>query len=514
MEPKHLITVVMAVVLATVLSAPVWAQQTGASPDKVNLFKNAGPKQTNKDFRPAPSKIYTDFGTLEFTGGGFPTDATIRKVYDELDLQRATQTYMDFFPALSVYGIVKGQIRDFGFKTASDVGVYADFMDPTELMLTGNDVTLYAVASLDLKIDGPTVVQIPPGMYGTANDAAFLYLTDFGFVGPDKGKGGKYLFLPPGYKGKVPDGYFAIRSPSYRIWAMMRGFGEIGTGDKAVDYFRQNLKIYPLATGPRQASYIQVAGMGVNGLPPEDFTVFEMLNEIIQYEPSDLFSKEQLGRLASLGIEKGKPFNPDARMRGILDQGAKQGVAMARTIVYACRDSEINYWPDRHWEKMFIRNTEFLRNGYRDIDARTLWHYQAIVVSPNLLSTTPGQGTAYLTCFKDEDGIYLDGAKNYRLRVPANMPVKRFWAVTAYDVATRCLLDSDGNITVSSLSKPEVNADGSVDVYFGPKAPKGKEKNWVKTDPAEGFFVVFRFYGPLEGYIDKTWVLNDFELVQ
>ena len=481
-----------------------------------NLFNTAGPKQTNKDFKPAPSKIYTDFGTLEFTGGGFPTDATIRKVYDEMDLQRATQAYMDFYPALSVYGIVKGQIRDFGFKTPSDVGVYANLMDPTELMLTGNDVTLYAVASLDLKIDGPTVVQIPPGMYGTANDAAFLYLVDFGFVGPDKGKGGKYLFLPPGYKGKVPGGYFAIRSPSYRIWAMMRGFGEIGTGEKAVDYFRQGLKIYPLATGPRQANYIQVAGMGVNGLPPEDFTVFEMLNEIIQYEPSELFSKEQLGRLASLGIEKGKPFSPDARMRGILDQGAKQGVAMARTIVYAYpeRDADIHYWPGRHWEKMFAGNTEFLRNGTRDIDARTLWHYQAIVVSPNLISTTPGQGTAYLTCFRDENGIYLDGAKNYRLRVSANMPVKRFWAVTAYDVATRCLLDSDGKITVSSLGNPEVNADGSVDVYFGPKARKGKEKNWVQTDPDEGFFVVFRFYGPTEGYINKTWVLNDFELMK
>jgi hypothetical protein len=490
------------------------AQQSDDTGETRNLFETAGPKQTNKDFQPAPSKIYTDFGTLEFRGGGYPTDASLRKIYDELDLQRATQAYMDFYPALSVYGIVKGQIRDFGFKTSSDVGVYANFMDPTELMLTGNDVTLYAVASLDLKLDGPTVVQIPQGMYGTANDAAFKFLVDFGFVGPDKGKGGKYLFLPPGYDGEVPGDYFAVPSPSYRIWAMMRGFGEIGSGEQAVDYFRQNLKIYPLATGPRPASYIQVAGMGVNGLPPEDFTVFEMLNEIIQYEPSELFDAEQLGRLASLGIEKGKPFAPDTRMRAILDQGAKQGVAMSRAIVYASRDPEILYWPDRQWEKMFVRNTEFTKNGYNDIDARTLWHYQAIVVSPNLISTTPGQGTAYLTSFRDKNGVYLDGAKNYRLRVSPNMPVKRFWAVTAYDVATRCLLDSGGNITVSSLGDPEVNADGSVDVYFGPQAPEGKEKNWVKTDPAEGFFVVFRFYGPLEGYIDKTWVLNDFELLE
>jgi hypothetical protein len=256
--------------------------------------------------------------------------------------------------------------------------------------------------------------------------------------------------------------------------------------------------------------------MGINPLPPEDGSAFEMLNEIIQYEPSELFDKEQLGRLASLGIEKGKPFSPDKRMTRILDQGAKQGVAMSRAIVYACRDPEILYWPDRHWEKMFVRNTEFLRNGYNDIDARTLWHYQAIVVSPNLISTTPGAGTAYLTSFRDKSGAYLDGARNYRLRVPANPPVKRFWAVTAYDPATRGLLDAGGNTnkSVGSLDNPQANADGSVDVYFSPKAPKGKEKNWVPTNPDKGFFLVFRFYGPLEGYIDKTWVLNDLELVK
>jgi hypothetical protein len=190
---------------------------------------------------------------------------------------------------------------------------------------------------------------------------------------------------------------------------------------------------------------------------------------------------------------------------------------MSRAIVYANRDPEILYWPNRHWEKMFVRNTEFLRNGYHDIDARTLWHYQAIVVSPNLISTTPGAGTAYLTCFRDKNGEYLLGDKTYRLRVPPSPPVKRFWAVTAYDPMTRGLLDAGGNTnrSVGSLDQPKANPDGSVDVFFGPTAaPKGKEKNWVPTDPEKGFFVVFRFYGPLEGYIEKTWVLDDFELIE
>ena len=217
------------------------AQRVGEAIDEAgqtagtrNVFESAGVKQTAADFKPAPDKIETNFGTLEFEGGAFPTKASTQKIYDELDLQRATQAYMDFFPALSLYAIIKSQIRDFGFKSASDIGVMADFMKPSENYLTGNDVTVYAFASIDLKVDGATVVEIPPGMYGNANDAAFKYLTDFGPTGPDKGKGGKYLFLPPGYEGKEPSGYFVFRSPGYRIWAMMRGFGEVGNGDQAV----------------------------------------------------------------------------------------------------------------------------------------------------------------------------------------------------------------------------------------------------------------------------------------
>ena len=369
---KRLITLTMAVPLVACLVAPGWAQTTDKTEKTKNPFKTAGDKQTAKDFKPAPDKIETNFGTLEFEGGAFPTDASVQKIYDELDLQRATQAFMDFFPSLSLYGIVRSQIRDFGFTSSSDVAVMADFMQASENYLTGNNSTVYAFASLDLKVDGPTVVEIPPGMYGNANDAIFKYLTDFGPTGPDGGKGGKYLFLPPGYQGKVPDGYFVFRAPGYRIWAMMRGFGEVGTGQQAVRWFEDRLKVYPFESGPRKGTATNGSGMGANTLVPEDASAFEMLNETIQYEPADLFSVEQRGRLASLGIEKGKPFAPDARMRRIFDQAARQGVAMSRAIVYASREPEINYWPNRHWEKMFVRNTEFIRNGRGDIDARTL----------------------------------------------------------------------------------------------------------------------------------------------
>ena len=407
MKSKKVLTLNFALLIAVCLATPVGAQKAGSSSETRNLFESAGQKQTAKDFKPAPDEIKTNFGTLKFELEAFPTEASVRKIYDEMDLQRATQAYMDFFPTLSVYGIVKSHIRDFGFKTSSDIVVAAGpGWKPSELYLTGNNATVYACASLDLKIDGPTVVEIPPGMYGTADDALFKFLVDFGFVGPDKGKGGKYLFLPPGYKGKAPDGYFEVYSPSYRIWVMMRGFGEVGVGEQAVDWFKQHLKVYPLATGSRQGNYINGTGAGTNSLPPEDGSAFEMLNEIVQHEPKELIGAEQLGRLATLGIVKGKPFNPDERMQRILDQGAKLGAAMCRAIVYASREPDIKYWPERQWKKMFLYNTTFERDGINDIDARTLWHYQAIVVSPNLLSTTPGAGTAYLTTFRDNKGQY------------------------------------------------------------------------------------------------------------
>ena len=224
-----------------------------------NLFESAGKKQTAADFTPASDTIETNFGTLEFVGGSFPTAASAKKIYDELDLQRATQAYMDFYPALSVYSIVKAQIRDFGFTTSSDIGVFADFMHPSENYLTGNNSTVYAVASLDLKIDGPTVVEIPAGMMGNANDGYFKFLTDFGPTGPDKGKGGKYLFVPPGYTGDEPSDHFVVHSPSYRIWAMMRGF-DVGTGDAAVQWFKDRLKVYPArdrTPGPHRHQHLR-----------------------------------------------------------------------------------------------------------------------------------------------------------------------------------------------------------------------------------------------------------------
>ncbi|MGD8557675.1 MAG: DUF1254 domain-containing protein, partial [Chromatiales bacterium] len=244
-------TALMAAMLIAV--APTALAEAGETGENRNLFKDAGEKQEGTDFKPAPDKIETNFGTLEFEYGAYPTEETAQKIYDEMDRQRATQAYLDFFPTLSAYAIVKSQIRDFEYKSTSDVAIAAlPGWTPNEPHLTGNNSTVYANVGLDLKLDGPTVVECPPGMNGTADDITFKFLVDIGAVGPDKGKGGKFLFLPPGYEGAVPDGYFVVRSPSYRIWLLLRGFGEVGTGDQAVKWFKDRMKVYPLETGPRE----------------------------------------------------------------------------------------------------------------------------------------------------------------------------------------------------------------------------------------------------------------------
>jgi hypothetical protein len=298
MKTKSLLAMTAIGLTTVALAASAQAQQ-----DK-SIFElgAAEAKQTSKDFKvfkPAPEKIKTNFGTLEFTGSAYPTPETVQKVYEELDRQRATQLYLDLFPALSVHGILKAQVRDFGHRNSSDICITPKKMNPNPLFLTGNTDSIYAWMTLDLKAEGPTVMEIPPNVMGPLDSAYFRFVVDFGATGPDKGKGGKYLILPPDYEGPVPDGYFVARSTSYRNWGLLRANTDvICTGDKAFDYYRKNLKVYPLKTGPRKGNYIDCGHMRGNSLVPEDASAFEWLHEIVSYEPSDLFDKEQLGRLA------------------------------------------------------------------------------------------------------------------------------------------------------------------------------------------------------------------------
>ena len=485
-----------------------------------SFFELAGAesKQTSEEFTPAPETMETRFGTLAFPGG-YPTEETVERVYDELDLQRATQLYLDMYPAMSAHGLMKGWVRDLGMSDSSQINVTADRLDSTPLVLTGNTESLYAFAVFDLKKDGPTVFEVPPGVMGPLDDHNFLFVADIGPTGLDKGEGGKYLLLPPGYEGDVPDGYFVLHAATYCNFSFIRANADVvGSGDKALEFYREHAKIYPLSEGPRPPVVKNITGTPWNSLVPEDAAAFEWMHEIIDYEPAEAFGRELLGRLASLGIEKSKSFEPDARLQGIFEEAAQQGVAMSRVIAFDCRDAEAVVYPNRKWESPYVtNNSTFYRDDYIDLEARTVFHFTADGITPAMAAQMPeGKGSRYQTTYKDADGNYFDGAKTYKVHMPPEVPVALFWSVTVYDAWTRSELQSQPDPTVSSQSDPapETNSDGSVDIYFAADQPDGvPAENWVEVLPDRGFFVYIRYYGPLNAFNDKTWVPNDVELL-
>jgi hypothetical protein len=486
-----------------------------------NFFdaSKAEPKYQPGDYVPAPETMDTRFGKLEFPGG-FPTEQTVQSVYDELDRQRATQLYLDMYPALSAHGMMKGWVRDLRMRNSSDILVTANRLDSTPLVLTGNTESLYAFFVLDLKENGPTVIEVPPGVMGPLDDHNFLFVADVGPTGMDKGQGGKYLLLPPGYEGDVPDGYFVVRSKTYMNFSFLRANAEVvGTGDKALEFYRKHAKVYPLKSGPREPRVLNITGVPWDSLPPENGKAFRWMHEIISYEPAEAFGKELLGKLASLGIEKGKPFAPDARMQKVFDTAAAEGVAMSRVIAFDSRDENAKVYPNRQWESPYItNNSTFYQNDYINLGARTAFHFTADGITPAMAMQMPeGKGSRYQTTYKDSEGRPLDGNKTYKLNMLPNVPVALFWAVTVYDPWTRSEIQSQPYPSISSQQEkpPVVNADGSIDIYFSNDKPKSvSDSNWIRTLPDQGFFVYIRYYGPLNAFNEKTWVPNDVELVK
>lgn len=461
------------------------------------------------------SKEQTNAKEYEYVGG-YPTEATLEKAYFDLDVQRASQAYLEFISLSSMNSLFRGHEEDYGMTSAGDVGIYIQqgTGKAGAIGLTYNTESIYASANTDLKVDGPTVIETPPNVLGVVNSGFMAYITDLGNAGPDKGKGGKYLLVPTGYEGDIPEGYFVYEVPTNKNWVMVRGFTqETGTGEDALEYYKENFKIYPLSTGPREnAKYVSMTGAGGNTTHPRDASYFTFLDKLVQYEPTSAFTSHQLGLLKAISIEKGKAFNPDARMKKVYEEGVKKGEAFAKAIAFAHRDKEAQIYDDRNYELIFVGGShEFNRNGIDLLDAKTLFHYTAIVVTPAMAKKMVGVGSQYLAAYRDADNDYLMGETSFKLRLPKGIPAKNFWSVTVYDADTRSLLQNgEDKPSVSMYDEPEFNEDGSIDIYFGPELPKGApEKNWVKTVSGQGWFLYIRLYGPLEAYFDKTWKPED-----
>ena len=395
----------------------------------------------------APDKIKTSIGTLKYFDG-VPTEKSTKSIYDYLDTSRAVNVYLNSIPALSVNALREGQAA-VGADTCNKICIWDSLMDSTTVLLTGNTSTMYAVGFLDLLKDGPTVIDLPPGMLGILDDMAFQYMTDLGVAGPDKGKGGKFLVLPPGYKGDIPKGYFVVPSKTSGVWVFMRGYLDKSMPlEKAIPAasknIRNTLKVYPLSTkaNPPAMEFINVSGKKMHMILPNDYTAFEKLHALIQGEPDDYLGPEAKGMMAAIGIEKGKPFNPDARMKKILNDAMAIANGAARAISYFPRDpGNLTFKDSEAWVTAYAdKDTTFTRNGAYRLDPRVLFHFGYICVSPAMAMTVAGKGSDYSMCMLDSKGDVFDGSKTYKLHVPPNPPAKDFWAITMYDTQTRSQL--------------------------------------------------------------------------
>jgi hypothetical protein len=463
-----------------------------------------------------PDSVDTPFGTLKFRDG-FPDDATTQKVYDNLDYLRGVDAFLNAMPGASAEAVRLGFASQ-GADNNQTVLIMENLMDSKSLFLTPNTESIYSLMWVDTK-DGPVVIETPPDVLGVVDDHWFQYVGDFGRAGPDKGNGGKFLLLPPGYKGDVPEGYIVLRSGTYGNLVFWRGFLDKNGTRTAVENSKKFARVYRLADAgnPPKMKFIDVSGKAFNTVHSNDFHYYEEVNNVVQYEPNEAFSPEVLGELASIGIEKGKPFAPDERMKRILTQAAAVGNATARTIAFRSRQDGAYLYPNSAWFTCFIGgNYQFLSQpGVRDLDARVHFIYYATVVTPAMALKKVGLGSQYAAATTDSQGKPLDGSKTYRIHLPPNIPAKDFWSFVVYDNQTRSMLQTDQQFpSAGSLNKNlVVNPDTSVDVWFGPTAPKGHEANWVQTVPGKGWNVLLRLYGPLEAWFDKTWKPGEFELV-
>jgi hypothetical protein len=468
-----------------------------------------------------PDRVSTRIGELEFFDG-LPSAETARRTLDHLDFLRGVEAFLNGIPAASIEAMRRGMVA-VGVDASHKCGLLEELLDSNGLFLTGNTDTVYASTILDLGQDGPTVVEIPPRCGpGTVNDAWFRFVIDMGAPGPDRGQGGKYLLLPPDHDGDVPDGYFVARSPSYVNWLILRGFLVDGSPETAATMFREGLRVYPLSAAgdPPPMEFVPLTGRTFNTIHSNDAGFYEELHAVIDREPIGVIDPEFRGLLASIGIRKGRPFAPDDRMQSILADAVAVANATARSLYFAPRDPEAFIYDDGSaWKTGFIGGDyRWLIDdgeGGRNLDARTYFHYIATVNTPAMALEMVGVGSQYALADRDRDDNYLDGDKVYRLRLPPDPPAKDFWSVVVYDPQTRSELQTGQPSPSKNGSKDPiaVNADGTIDLYFGPTAPEGQDDNWIETVPGKGWFTILRLYGPLEPWFDQTWRPGEIELV-
>jgi hypothetical protein len=467
------------------------------------------------------SQVPTRIGTLEFTHGfaeGYPSKTSVQKLYDEMDFQRATQAYLWALPLVSLAESQRALREVFGAADGEFV-LLTSYQDRLGI-ITPNAITPYLWSFVDLEKSGPVVWEFGGGAHGGAIvDFWQKSLTDVGALGPDKNKAARYLVLPPGSTEPDVPGYFTVRANTRNVWLVTRAFS---FDPSQVEAFYRGMRVYryadrdlPIASQPVRV--IKAGERKWSHMQPRGMAYWTSLADILQREVVLERDRQIMAMLQPLGIEKDKPFAPDARQKKLLEQAAVVGEAMAKAMAFQKREPGIRYRPETRWETVMNWHPSHETAHYHQLDELSTYSYEAVGTTPAMVTRIAGVGQAYLSAYRDGQGEWLDGGKAYRLRVPPNVPAKQFWSLTAYDVATRSLIINPQQVSErSSRQNLASNADGSVDLYLAPDksaVPAGMESNWIPTIKGRAWFAYFRFYAPLAGYLDASWQLPDFEIL-
>jgi hypothetical protein len=456
--------------------------------------------------------------------GGQPAPGLKQSVPDldaQVAYQRSFEAVLWAMPASAIYRFRIGLLEQPGMADNA-ITAYSGPLTMAQELITPNQVTPYIGAVSDLK-NGPVVLEVPAKsaravLYGQVVDAWQATIADVGPSGLDKGEGGKYLFLPPGYNGQVPDGYLAIRSTSYRIMFGFRAIPLGGATDAEAHAYSQTLKMYPLskAANPKPTQFTDGRPYPLHTLPFYDIRALKDIYDIVSYEPVQPRDKVMMGMLATIGIEPGKPFNPPEKYKAALERGIVDAYYYMQELDTKLFAANL-YWPDRHWNFAMVPDENhgfsFVTDDAVQIDKRAAgWFF--FTLYPKVL--TEHAGTVYLAPIGDSDGHPLERGKTYKLHVPKEIPAKQFWSLTIYDRRTWSFIKNPqdlaglGSFNMDQMKK---NADGSVDLYFGPKAPKGLESNWIPTEDKEPY-PWLRLYAPEEPFWNKSFEMPDVELVK
>lgn len=458
--------------------------------------------------------INTPYGKIELQHT-YMTDESSQKLFDAMDLQRASQAYIWSIPYVGMLTWQKEQDKHYG---SGELGVFAVLVSLKEKrgIVTGNLTTPYILSFYNLT-KGALVVDYPAGATaGAVLDYWQRPIADLGLTGPDQGKGGKYIIVGPEedinkYK---KDGIFVYQSPTNNIFVGLR---LVDPSPEFAKTFKASIKMGAFGKEMKSCVFNENIDKEWSGTPYRGIDYWKALHEIIQEEPVREQDKVWMAMLEPLGIKKGKTFNPDERQTKILVEGAAMGELMTRNLQVNPRFAHV-YWKGTSWYKSFDFTIPQITDYKVELDERATWFYEAITSTEGMVNPVPGKGQVYMTTKRDSDGNLFRADKTYKLRVSKDVPVAQFWSIVLYSEDTRRPYDNGAknldDVSLSSrMKKLQYNDDGSVDIYIGAKAPKGMETNFLKTVGEDGWFIYFRLYAPTEAFFDKSFSLPDFEIL-